>query len=246
MSASNRSLLFLLGLVLGLLAGAGFFIFKMDDLLKNGTIFNSSRDTLIIQQQVVSSTEDKKNKPDIKKYIGQESKNTSQKAMSSAELLAKKYSREVPIRKVMAEADSLLRDTSSIVANQTAPQNFVVRKDEILGSRNYEVTNLQKAETKNGSDSLLEKVSGIKDGKKNIIASFKVEFWQSPINYKGYKMTKNKIVLFGVNPDETVKLFHTDDALFMKQNQNYYKLYFTDDFKQFEKVTDSSIIAKLK
>ncbi len=246
MSASNRSLLFLLGLVLGLLAGAGFFIFKMDDLLKNVNILNSSRDTLIIQQEVTNNSEEKKSKSDIKKYIDQQSKDTSKKSMSSAELLAKKYSREVPIRRVMAEADSLLRDSASIAANQGGPENFVVRKDELLNSKSFEVVNLQSAETENSSDSLLEKVSGIKDEKKNVIAAFKVEFWQSPINYRGYKMTKNKIVLFGINPDENIKLFHLEDDMFMKQNQSFFKLYFTDDFKQFEKVTDASVIAKLK
>ena len=243
MSGSYKSLLFLLGLVLGLLAGAGFFIFKMDDLLKKGSILKSSKDTLIIQQQVPSNADNKKNKADIKKYIG--NKDTSHKTMTSAELLAKKYSREVPARKVMAEADSLLKDTSK-TGSQNSQESFVVRKDELLGTRNFEVTNFQQNESANASDSLLEKVSGIKDQKKNIIAAFKVEFWQSPINYKGYKMTKNKIVLFGVNSDENIKLFHWDDAIFMKQNQSFYKLYFTDEFKQFEKVTDASVIAKLK
>jgi hypothetical protein len=243
MSASNRSLLFLLGLVLGLLAGAGFFIFKMDDLLKKGNILNSSKDTLIIQQQIASSSEEKKKKADIKKYIGHN--DTSQRQMNSAELLAKKYSREVPVRRVMAESDSLLRDTSS-AGDQITAENFVVRKDEMLGSRNFEVTNLQQSESENPSDSILEKVSGIKNARKNIIASFKVEFWQSPINYKGYKMTKNKIVLFGINAEENIKFYHLDDAIFLKQNQNYFKLYFTDDFKQFEKVADTITINKLK
>lgn len=237
MSASNKSLLFLLGLVLGLLAGAGFFIFKMDDLLKKVTLFSSSKDTIIIQQQ--PSAEEKKSKTDIKKYIGQQfaptGKDTTHKNMTSAEMLAQKYSREVPIRKVMAEADSLLKDSSSVIQNQKTNENFVVRKDELLETKNFEVVNLQPAEEASSSDSLLEKMSGIKD-KKKTTSSIKIEFWQSPINYKGYKMTKNKIVLFGINPDENIKLFHLEDAVFMKHNQNYYKLYFTDEYKQFEKV----------
>ena len=248
MSGSNKSLFFLLGLVLGLLAGAGFFIFKMDDILKKVNLFSASKDTIIIrQQQAINNSEEKKSKTDFKKYIGQ--KDTSQKTMTSAELLAKKYSREVPVRKVMAEADSLLHEgviAEKDSSNQNTVQNFVVRKDELLDSKNFEVTNLQQNEPPNSSDSLLEKVSGIKDTKKNTIATFKVEFWQSPINYKGYKMTKNKIVLFGINPEENLKLFHMDDEIFMKHNQSYYKLYFTDDYKQFEKVTDTSVIAKLK
>lgn len=238
MSASNKSLLFLLGLVLGLLAGAGFFIFKMDDILKKVNLFSSSRDTVIVQQ---ANTEKKKDKTDIKKYIGK--KDSSKNNMSSAELLAQKYSREVPIKKVMAEADSLLKDSSAIVERQNTTENFIVRKDELLDSKNFQVVNLQNEEKINPSDSLLEKVSGIKNNKTSL--SLKVEFWQSPINYKGYKMTKNKVVLFGINPDENIKLFHLDDAIFMKHNQNCYILYFTDDFKQFEKVNDSGIISKL-
>ncbi|MBI3502983.1 MAG: hypothetical protein HY063_14425 [Bacteroidetes bacterium] len=240
MSASNKSLLFFLGLVLGLLAGAGFFIFKMDDILKKVNVFSSSKkDTIIIQQQP-NITEEKKNKTDIKKYIG---KDTGKNSMNSAELLAQKYSREVPIKRVMAEADSLLKDSSAIVQNENTSENFIVRKDELLGTKNFQVVNLQNEES-NPSDSLLEKVSGIKNTKS--ASSLKVEFWQSPINYKGYKMTKNKIVLYGINSDENIKLFHLEENVYMKHNQNFYKLYFTDEFKQFEKVTDASVIAKLK
>src|ERR1035437_5676506 len=249
MSGSNKSLLFLLGLVLGLLAGASFFIFKMDDILKKVNLFRAPKDTIIIQQ--ANNIEDKKSKTEIKKYIGQ--KDTSHKSMTSAEMLAQKYSREVPVRKVMAEADSLLhdveivkKDSSTDNLNHKPTDNFIVKKDELLDSKNLEVTNLQQNENANPSDSILEKVSGIKDTKKSILASFKVEFWQSPINYKGYKMTKNKIVLFGIIPNEDLKLFHLNDDIFMKHNQNYYKLYFTDDFKQFEKVTDVTTIVKLK
>ena len=254
MSGSNKSLLFLLGLVLGLLAGASFFIFKMDDIIKKVNLFNATKDTIIIQQ--ANNTEEKKNKTDIKKYIGQQSaptgKDTSHKSMTSAEMLAQKYSKEVPVRKVMAEADSLLRDVGTVKKDSSSAystarinENFIVRKDELLDAKNYEVINLQQNESANPADSLLEKISGIKDTKKSILASFKVEYWQSPINYKGYKMTKNKIVLFGIKPEDNLKLFHLDDDIFMKHNQNYYKLYFTDEYKQFEKVNDASVISRL-
>ena len=201
MSGINRSLLFLLGLVLGLLAGAGFFIFKMDGILQKVNFFNAAKDTIIIRQQIMNNTAEDKGKIDIKKYIGRPSahsgKDTSQKTMNSAEVLAKKYSREISSKKVMAEADSLLRDSAGLssenISDHYEGNNFIVKKDELLGSKKIEVTNLQQNEMANSSDSLLEKISGIKDGKKNIVASFKVEFWQSPINYKGYKMTKNKI-----------------------------------------------------
>jgi hypothetical protein len=130
MSASNKSLLFLLGLVLGLLAGAGFFIFKMDELLKRVNVFSSSRDTIIIKQQ--PTIDEKKVKPNAsntlkgtKKYNGNDS---SISPMTSAELLAQKYSQEIPIKKVMAEADSLLKDSTASFQN-TNTESFIIRKD---------------------------------------------------------------------------------------------------------------------
>lgn len=243
MSASNKSLLFLLGLVLGLLAGAGFFIFKMDEILKKINVFNSSRDTIVIQQQPV--TEEKKSKTSnsntisgAKKYIG---KDTSKSSMTSAELLAKKYSNEIPIRRVIAEADSLLKDSIVSFENHNT-EPFIVRKDELLSTQTIMVANLQPADN---ADTVLEKMSGIKN-QKGAITSFKVEFWQSPINYRGYKMSKNKIVLFGIDPNDEIKILHLEEEIFMKKNQTFYKLSFTDEFRQFEKVTDITITSKLK
>ncbi len=240
MSASNRSLLFLLGLVLGLLAGAGFFIFKMDDLMEKANLFGGTRDTVIIRDQ---KTDEKKEKADIKKYTGK--KDSSKGNMTSSELLALKYSSEVPIRRVMAEADSLLKDSSSADTDHSPDDVFVVRKDELLDSKTLQVVSLTPEESEDPADSLLEKVSGIRNSGKSA-SSLKVEFWQSPINYKGYKMMKNKVVLFGINTGDALKLYSLDDNIFIKHNQNFYKLYFTDDFRQFEKVTDPSLISRLK
>lgn len=231
--------MFLLGLVLGLLAGASFFIFKMDDLMEKVNLFSSSRDTVVIQQAPI---EEKSSKEGIQKYIGK--KDTAKKDMTSSELLAQKYSREVPIKRVMAEADSLLKDTSSASTNQNTNDFFVVRKDELIDSKNIQITLLQGEETANPSDSLLEKISGIKNTKRSSSA-LKVEFWKSPINYKGYKMTKNKIVLFGIGQDDNIKLFQLEEHLYLKQNSNCYKLIFSDDFRQFEKVSDAAILLKL-
>jgi hypothetical protein len=111
-----------------------------------------------------------------------------------------------------------------------------------LGTETIKVINLQASDN---VDTLLEKISGIKN-QKNTFASFEVEFWQSPINYKGYKMSKGKIMLFGVDPNEEIKLFHMEDAIFIKRNQSVFRLYFTDEYRQFEKVTDAGIISKLK
>jgi len=238
MSAPNRSLWFLLGLILGVLLGMGFFY--LNHFLTKENTPESYEDALTVQE----SDSSKENKiKTIKSNTAD--KDTLKKPMNSAEVLSKKHSREISVGKVVAEADSLLKDT--LLRGTT--DNFIVRKDKMLKTRNLAVINLGETEqTNTTADSLLEKISGIKDRKTNTGVLFNVEFWQSPINYKGYKMTKNKMILFGVNPEETLTLFHNngDDALYLKQKQNYFRLYYTDIFRQFEKVNDLTVIEKLR
>jgi hypothetical protein len=51
MNFSNKIIVFLLGLSLGLLVGAGFFIFKIDDYISKMELFKSAPDTTIILTQ---------------------------------------------------------------------------------------------------------------------------------------------------------------------------------------------------
>ncbi|MFH1004329.1 MAG: hypothetical protein V1781_02370 [Bacteroidota bacterium] len=245
MSGTNKTLLFLLGISIGLLAGAGFFFFKIDDMITSMKLFKSIPDTIIVHQRTDNDSASKNIFNKTKKVSSD--KSSMKNSLSSAKSFAMKYSHEIPSKKVLAESDSLLNDsTTNISAYNSKEDIVIVKKDELIETSSVVVMHLdENDETKNPNDSLLEQVSGIKDKQKNAIASFKIEFWQSPINYKGYKMTKNKIVLFGINTIENIKLFHLDENIFLKVGQNIYKLYFTDEFKQFEKVNDASLLAKL-
>jgi len=243
MSSGNKPLLFLLGLAVGLLAGAGFFIFKMDNLLKDINLFRTKKDTVIVRQEISGENSAQQGKNNYKKYFP---KDTTRKSMSSAELFAKKYSNEVSVKKVMDEADSLLMDSvPEIISSEIYEENVVVRKDELLESKTIKVFNLDTVQNLSAQeDTVPEKISGIKNTK-NVSGYMKVEFWKSPVNYKGYKMTKNKIVLFGISPSDAVQLFMHNEVFFLKQKNNVFKIQFTDDFMQFEKITDPELISRL-
>lgn len=51
----------------------------------------------------------------------------------------------------------------------------------------------------------------------------RVEFWKSPLNYRAYILTKNKLVLFGILKTDQVKLFYQNDG---KLRLEYYDLSF--------------------
>jgi|SRR6185312_13385208 len=99
--------------------------------------------------------------------------------------------------------------------------------------------NKKSAET----DSALASMSDV--GNSKVITNYRIEFWKSPLNYKGYKMSDGKIILYGVNPEIPVNITLTDDNYYLQVGQAAYKLYFTDEYRPFEKVLDKNILKKL-
>lgn len=75
--------------------------------------------------------------------------------------------------------------------------------------------------------------------------NYRIEFWKSPLNYKGYKMSEGKIILYGISPVTPVNLTVDEGAYYIVVNQGAYRLGFTDDYKPFERVTDKTILKKL-
>ena len=236
MNLSNKFIVFLLGLAVGLLIGAGFFIFKIDDYISKLELFKSAPDTIITIAD---------NKGDDKpKNIQHTNQVTVKQDRKKDDSLTRMANDSTSGRLPVNLPDSIGTDSgkTGLVNNE----NIIVKKDELLSAKTIDVTTLIAGENKNPKDSLLQKESGVRDDSKNQLTAYQVEFWQSPINYKGYKMLKNKIVLFGITQADNLKLYRIEDALYMKQQQNVYRLAFTGDFRQFENVKDQSVLAKIK
>ena len=108
-----------------------------------------------------------------------------------------------------------------------------------LKNRDTALINKKNQET----DSTLESMSDITDNKESVY--FRVEFWKSPLNYKGYKMSKGKIVLYGLTPVPTSTLLLMDGNYYFSVGMNVFRVEYTDDYKPFEKVTDKGILKKI-
>ena len=135
----------------------------------------------------------------------------------------------------------------SLALQSENSDDIIVRKDELLSTKTVDVVNLNPlASRNNAKDSLVQKISGIKDDKNVSQQFFNIEFWQSPLNYKGYKMSKYKIILYGIESPEGLKIFKVDDLIYLKKNSTVYKLDYSSEFKSYEHITDENIISKLK
>jgi len=77
-------------------------------------------------------------------------------------------------------------------------------------------------------------------------STVKVEYWQSVVNFKGYKLNGSNLQLFDVSPEEGVSLKFLDKHLYMKKNGSYYKLNPSGSFETYQKESNPEIIKLLE
>ncbi len=230
-----------MGLMLGLLVGCGFFIFKLDDYFRELDFYKH------LSQRQEPVQEEKVN----------EKLNGKNKVTTPYQPVAKLKITEVNVDSVRNATEPVSRTSDSIPERDTLTipalaggipdrdNSIVVRKDELLETRQVELLNMTMLAS-TSKDSLLQKVSGIRDDGNSGKQAITVEFWHSPINYKGYKMAKNKVVLFGMDRPEEISLYKLDEGIYIKLQKGVYKLDYTNVFRQLERINDEALLARLK
>lgn len=147
-----------------------------------------------------------------------------------------------PITDGVVDAD--LGDTTTMVPDSLPIDSLglMVKKDELLYIKNIKVIRLT-ASGKNAIDSAMAKAADIDPV--DMPANFAVEFWKSPINYRGYKMGRSKIVLFGIYQADDISLVSVGSSIFLKNRDLYFKLEPSEDFCSLSQVTDKNLLVLL-
>lgn len=148
-------------------------------------------------------------------------------------------------------SDSTISRVDTQSAKEVANDlNVEFKKDQLLVSHVIKVIEVS-SEQKPGEVTLeqntvskLNPSAGLQEPIKS--NDFMVEFWVSPINYKGYKLKSNKLILFGIEEPEAVKLFTFESKLMMKYGLDYYKLHPSDEFISFTLLKASEIPDHIK
>ncbi|MHC1708095.1 MAG: hypothetical protein AB9842_11340 [Bacteroidales bacterium] len=132
------------------------------------------------------------------------------------------------------QAYSNPRDTSDSDSLSSAAKKhqseFIVKRDQFLNTRTYTVAgypdSLQRQN--NRLDSLLTNDVRTKRLSPNTL---RVEFWKSPVNYTGYKLSANRLILFGSFIPDEISLEYHNPKLYLKYRNNYYVLETSSDFQ---------------
>lgn len=134
----------------------------------------------------------------------------------------------------------------------TSSEEIIVKQDQLIvgttivvEDKSEAVSEVKDDQLTNGALSKLNPAADLPEEEK-VPSDYQVEFWVSPINYRGYKMSKNKLILFGIDEPEAVKLYRVKDALYMSYLKDYYRLNTSYDFMSYQKLKETEIPLAIK
>jgi hypothetical protein len=238
----NRILILIIGILIGVIVSGGAFWYFSASTGKN--IF-------IVRQPAEAISPGNQPEKPLKSNLSEKKtplveNNGIDKPLPPAKDTVAVLGESPEMKKNLEEKDSLLLavsyDSSFVKPEE---EIIVVKKDELLSSKITALFNLDHKQDLAASkkDSLLQNISGIKESNNN--SSFLIEYWKSPINYRGYKMGRNKLVLFGLLVNESPKLYKLNEQLYLKNGDRVFRIEKHTDFRSFEPIFDPLILNQL-
>ena len=219
MIQSNKIILFLIGIVVGIAIGASVVWWMQNYDFKIWFTFSGKNKQEINAKDINASS----NPTDDKSKIN------SNAARTNALKKEMDISTGDDTSAMASQANVYSTDTNAYESKNNSSEDIVIAKDELLFTRIIKIEGMNGVNSKKDAsvDSLL-----INDKTKKLPANFaKVEFWRSPINYKGYKYSNNKLVLFGIYIYEDASLESRNNKIYLNYANTYYLIEKADDFQ---------------
>lgn len=228
-----KILLISVGLLLGIILGGLIVYFALGGSVKNIYIFNQPA---------------KEKEGELKKELNiEENKNKEKEEKSSSQVVIKYLKKDDTANDQEPEDINLLGNDSTekslnnqqVNTSTEEEEEIIVRKDELLFSEILMIINLDTIKT-NTSDSLAKLAANIKEPAINKF--YQVEYWKSPLNYRGYKFSKNKLVVYGIENIDKGSIYRWKENFYFKANGKVYALEKTPEFKPYELANNPDLL----
>ena len=204
---------FTFGLSIGLLAACLFFIFKLDTYISKINLTNLAPKTAVSEEVAAPGVNEKK---------------TSQPKRAQTPKREEK--------KPEKEQDAAGLAESNTDSTQAAAETYRVLKEELQSVKNIPVKVIGPNE-KNPKDSLIASLAGVSAA--NDQEFFMIEFWKSPLNSKGYKMTRSRLLIYGFNEGKDLQLVKEADKYYLKNNNVVYAVSYSAEFRPLERAPEA-------
>lgn len=206
---------FIFGMSIGLVVAVGFFVFKFNEIFNR--LKDSAKEQITIIQQPVKTV-------NVAETDKEKKKDNERFKINLGNNPKVNYQ----------EVDSLI--------GLKEDMKIKVATDELLSVKNIKVIKIGDNFSGDGKDSMIAELANINNNSSDL---FTVEFWKTPLNTKGYRFSKNRIMLYGFVDFNDVVLYQLNNIYYIKASNQIYKLNYGGDFKPLERVSDSDLIAKL-
>lgn len=213
---------FTFGLSIGLLAACLFFIFKLDTYLRK-IDFSALNPKNKVSEEVVIGPGEKEKAGDKKENKAPAKKTETQKEKKPGN-------------------DSFVSMNNVSDSGYTESETYKVLKEELQSVKNIYVKVLSPKEKTNAKDSMIASLAGVSmpDDKE----FFMIEFWKTPLNSKGYKMTRSRLLIYGFNEGDDLLLVKDADKYYLRNNKIVYSLSYSAEFRPMERANENEIMGK--
>lgn len=135
--------------------------------------------------------------------------------------------------RIIEKPNSIIKDTTESVSTYIPSidsGDYVVLRDRLLHTQRVRILKNSTSIQSSASDKLIDRMSTDDFFSDQI----QVEFWESPIDYQGYRLNKTKLILFGINPNESFMLTLISPGVLNMQTGDFnVSLYPTEKYRSF-------------
>lgn len=134
------------------------------------------------------------------------------------------------------ETDTLLNDsllTTALIDSTLEGDHISTEK--LLKSAYLPIVYLSE---ESSGDSAMQDALGIEE---IVPSNLFVEFWESPLNFEGYKLSKKKLIVYGLSSQFENKVYRDGNDYFFSYQNVYYKMKETQDFLPLVEVSKSEV-----
>jgi|GEM_PF-1272881 len=118
----------------------------------------------------------------------------------------------------------------------TTDEELNIKRDRMISSRRVSIVYLEEAEEK---DSVIKDLLGIKE---NRPAEITIQFWESPLGYSGYKLSRNTLVLYGLSEQFKYTIYHKGVHHYLATKELFYILKETSEFLSFKSANRADVL----
>lgn len=131
-------------------------------------------------------------------------------------------------------------------AQSSAPEPMRIAQDQLLHIRAFNLPTQLRESAQSRPVRQLDSLLGNYPRRSGLENMMLVEFWISPLNFRGYKMSHNKLIVYGLDQVESFSIHSDGKVYFIKYFDNFYPVAQTMDFKPLTPLSDPFLLEEFQ